>query len=80
MSIPPSSGWTVAIEVPKDVIDGPLHRAYQLALGIGMAVLALSLVLAWWMARAIRRPVAALTTGGGQRWASRPVSRRSAGD
>ena len=56
------TGWTVAIEVPKDVIDGPLHRAYQLALGIGMAVLALSLVLAWWMARAIRRPVAALTS------------------
>ena len=57
----PITGWTVAIGVPRDVIDGPLHRAYQLALGAGMAVLALSLGLAWWMARTIRRPVDALT-------------------
>ena len=55
------TGWTVAIEVPKDVIDGAWHRTFQLALGAGMAVLALSLVLAWWMAQAIRRPVGALT-------------------
>jgi PAS domain S-box-containing protein len=57
----PITGWTVAIGVPRDVIDGPLHRAYLLALGAGIAVLAVSLALAWWMARMVRRPVDALT-------------------
>jgi PAS domain S-box-containing protein len=55
------TGWTVAISVPKAVLDGPLYGTYQLALGAGMAALALSLGLAWWMARAIRQPVAAVT-------------------
>jgi signal transduction histidine kinase len=55
------TGWTVAIGIPKGAIDTPLHRAYRLALGGGTATLALSLALAWWMARAIRRPVEALT-------------------
>src|SRR6266851_177028 len=58
----PVTDWTAAITVPKDVIDGPLHRAYQLALCAGAGVLCLSLSLAWWIARAIRRPIAALTT------------------
>src|SRR3984893_16383426 len=57
----PITGWTVAIGVPRDVIDGPLQPAYQLALGAGIAVLAVSLALAWWMARTIRRPVDCLT-------------------
>jgi signal transduction histidine kinase len=55
------TGWTVAIGVPKVAIDAPLRRAYWLALGGGTTTLALSLALAWWMARAIRRPVEALT-------------------
>jgi PAS domain S-box-containing protein len=57
----PISGWTVAIGVPREVVDAPMRRAQWLALGGGAAVLALSLALAWWMARAIRRPVEALT-------------------
>jgi PAS domain S-box-containing protein len=57
----PVTDWTVAITVPKDAIDGPLRHAYQLALCAGAGVLCLSLSLAWWMARAIRRPMAALT-------------------
>jgi len=57
----PITGWTVAIEVPKEVIEGAWHRAYPVAVGGGAGVLALSLALAWWMAQAIRRPVAALT-------------------
>ena len=56
-----TAGWAVAIEVPSDVIDGAWHRAYPLALGGSVAILALSLALAWWMAQAIRRPVAMLT-------------------
>ena len=42
-------------------VDAPRRRAQFLALGGGGSVLALSLFLAWWMARAIRRPVEVLT-------------------
>jgi signal transduction histidine kinase/ActR/RegA family two-component response regulator len=57
----PMTGWTVAIGLPREFVDGPLQRARLLAFGGGAAVLALSLLLGWWMARAIRRPVEALT-------------------
>ena len=56
----PITGWTVAIGLPREFVDAPLRRARWLAFGGGAAVLALSLALAWWMARAIRRPVEAL--------------------
>jgi signal transduction histidine kinase/CheY-like chemotaxis protein len=55
------TGWTVAIGVPRGFVDTPRRRAQFLAFGGGVAVLALSLFLAWWMAQAIRRPVEALT-------------------
>ena len=58
----PMTGWTVAIGLPREFVDAPLRRAQLLALGGGAAVLALSLLLGWWMARAIRRPVEALTS------------------
>ena len=58
----PISGWTVAIGLPREFVDGPLRRARWIAFGGGAAALALSLALAGWMARAIRRPVEALTT------------------
>jgi signal transduction histidine kinase/ActR/RegA family two-component response regulator len=57
----PITGWTVAIGLPRELVDAPLRRARLLAFGGGAAVLALSLALGWWMARAIRRPVEALT-------------------
>ena len=57
----PITGWTVAIGVPREFVDAPLRRARLLAFGGGAAVLVLSLILGWWMARAIRRPVEALT-------------------
>ena len=57
----PITGWTVAIGVPRDFVDVPLRRARLEAFGGGAAALALSLLLARWMARAIRRPVEALT-------------------
>jgi PAS domain-containing protein len=57
----PISGWTVAIGVPREAVDAPMRRAQWFAFGGGAGVLALSLALAWWMARAIRRPVEALT-------------------
>jgi signal transduction histidine kinase/ActR/RegA family two-component response regulator len=55
------TGWNVAIGLPREFIDAPLQRARLLAFGGGAAVLALSLALGWWMARAIRQPVKALT-------------------
>ena len=57
----PATGWTVAIGLPREFVDAPLRRARLLAFGGGAAVLAVSLVLGWWMARAIRQPVEALT-------------------
>ena len=55
------TGWTVAIGIPRAVIDAPVHRAYWVTLVGSAATLALSLALAWLMARTIRRPVEALT-------------------
>ena len=57
----PITGWTVAVGLPREFVDAPLRRAQWLAFGGGGTALAASLALAWWMARAIRRPVEALT-------------------
>jgi signal transduction histidine kinase len=64
-------GWSVAIGVPRDFVDGPLRRAWMLAVGGWISFVALSLVLAYWMAQAIRGPVDKLAAmakemGGGQ--------------
>ena len=55
------SGWTVAIGLPREFVDAPLRRAQWAAFVGGGAAFALSLALAGCMARAIRRPVEALT-------------------
>jgi len=57
----PITGWTVAIGVPREFVDAPLRRTQWLAFGGGGVALGVSLALAWWMARAIRRPVESLT-------------------
>jgi signal transduction histidine kinase/ActR/RegA family two-component response regulator len=59
----PISAWTVAIGVPREFVDGPLRRTRWIVFGGGAAALALSLALAGWIARTIRRPVEALMTG-----------------
>jgi signal transduction histidine kinase/ActR/RegA family two-component response regulator len=56
------TGWTVAIGPPREFVDAPLRRAQRVAFGGGAAVLGVSLALAWWVGRGIRRPVEALTT------------------
>jgi len=56
------TGWTAAIGLPREFVDAPLRRAQWIAFGGGAAVLALSLILAWWVGWGIRRPVKALTT------------------
>ncbi len=58
----PITGWTVAIGLPREFVDAPLRRARWVAFGGGAGVLGVSLALAWWMGRGIRRPVQALTT------------------
>jgi signal transduction histidine kinase/ActR/RegA family two-component response regulator len=75
----PITGWTVAIGLPRQFVDGPIRRARLLAFGGGAAVLALSLVLGWWMARAIRRPVKALTAATKALGRSEPVDPLSCG-
>src|SRR6516162_8554185 len=57
----PITDWTVAIGVPREFADALLRRAQWISFGGGAAVLALSLALAWWVGRTIRRPVDALT-------------------
>ncbi len=51
------TGWSVAIGVPREFVDGAQRHAWMLAVGGGISFVALSLVLACWMAQAIRRPV-----------------------
>ena len=75
----PITGWVVAIGLPREFVDGPIRRARLLAFSGGAAVLALSLVLGWWMARAIRRPVEALTAATKALGRSEPVDPLSCG-
>ena len=51
----------MAIGLPSEFIDAPLRRTQWFVFGGGGTALAVSLALAWWMARAIRRPVESLT-------------------
>jgi signal transduction histidine kinase len=69
----PMTGWTVAIGLPREFVDAPLRRAQWIAFGGGAAVLALSLTLAWWVGRGIRRPVGALTTAASALGSGRPL-------
>jgi signal transduction histidine kinase/CheY-like chemotaxis protein len=73
------TGWTVAIGVPQKFVDAPLRRAWMLAVTGGILFLILSLVLAYWVAQAIRRPVeklAAMTKAMGD---GAPLVRLSSG-
>jgi PAS domain S-box-containing protein len=55
-----ATGWSVAVGVPREAIDGPVRRSYM-TLGVGIALsLALGLVAARVAARSVSRPVEAL--------------------
>jgi signal transduction histidine kinase len=54
------SGWIAVATVPADLIAAPLRRAMAAVAGLGAAILALSLGLAFLFARRIEGPVAAL--------------------
>ena len=69
----PITGWTVAIGLPREFVDAPLRRTQWLAFGGGGAAFAVSLALAWWMARVIRRPVESLTAAARALGSEEPV-------
>jgi signal transduction histidine kinase len=73
------TGWSVAIGVPREFVDGPVRQAYMLAIGGGVLFMALSLALAYWMAQAIRRPVDELTAMTRQMGGGEPVGRLYSG-
>jgi len=73
------TGWTVAIGLPREFIDAPIRRAQRIAFGGGVAVLTLSLGLAWWVGWGIRRPVNALTTAASILGSGKPLGPLSGG-
>ncbi len=55
-----ATGWSVAMGVPRATIDGPVRRSY-LTVGVGLALsLGLGLLVSFWVARSVSRPVEAL--------------------
>ncbi len=54
------TGWIAVVTVPADLIASPLRRALAVVVGLGAAILALSLALAFLFARRIEGPVATL--------------------
>jgi signal transduction histidine kinase len=73
------TGWSVAIGVPREFVDGPVRKAYMLAVGGGVSFMALSLALAYWMAQMIRRPVDELAAMTRQMGGGEPVGRLHSG-
>jgi len=55
-----SSGWTVSIGVPREVVDAPLRRSVWLAGAGGFGLIVASIVAAMWVGRRISRPVRSL--------------------
>ena len=53
-------GWTFGIAVPRDVLEANLKRSLMLSLSGGTGLLLLSLLLAYWIAGGIIRPVRSL--------------------
>ena len=47
----PQSGWSINLAVPRDVIDGPLHRTAEWIAGLTLFTLALGLALALLLSR-----------------------------
>jgi PAS domain S-box-containing protein len=55
-----ATGWSVAVGIPREAIDGPVQRSY-VTLGVGIALsLALGLAAAFIAARSVSRSVQAL--------------------
>jgi PAS domain S-box-containing protein len=59
----PLSGWTLGVAARKDVFEEPVRFTLIIAALFGLAVTALSILLAAHVARRITRPIAAMETG-----------------
>src|SRR5262245_31815606 len=55
------SGWTLATGVPTTLVNGPLWRRLGLLLAVGLALIALGMLGAWWFERRIRIPIVGLS-------------------
>ena len=79
------SGWTTFVGVPAEIVQAPLRRSLWTLLGLGAALILLSLLLARVFARRIAAPVQGLvdlaqTSPGASPWRRhRPGWRRSTG-
>jgi len=51
-----SSGWTTAVAVPLSTLRGDLHTSLSIVAALGVAVLLVALLLAWWAAKHISWP------------------------
>ena len=73
------TGWTVAIGLPREFVDAPLRRAQWIAFGGGAGILVLSLALASWVGRGIRRPVYSLNAAADALGSGKPIGPRIRG-
>jgi PAS domain S-box-containing protein len=62
-AVSPLSGWTLGVAAKKDVFEEPVRLTLIIAALFGLAVTALSIILAAHVARRITRPIAAMETG-----------------
>lgn len=53
----PGLGWTVAARLPMSVVEYPAHVANRLILGFGMFLAVAVLVVAWFLAGSVTRPL-----------------------
>lgn len=73
------TGWTVAVAVPKAVVEESLFYVRLLWLVSGLVV-ALCLGLAWWLAKGVGRPIAALADAAPALGRGEPLVLPDAGD
>jgi methyl-accepting chemotaxis protein len=59
----PSQGWLVFVDVPRVEADRPLYAATARSAGLLVAALALAFLAAFWLARRMVVPIAALGSG-----------------
>jgi PAS domain S-box-containing protein len=62
-AVSPLSGWTLGVAAKKDVFEEPIRFTLIIAGLFGLAVTALSIILAAHVARRITHPIAAMETG-----------------
>jgi PAS domain S-box-containing protein len=54
------AGWSIAVSVPAEAVDGPLRRSLVIAIGGGLGLLVGGALLAWALGRRVARPIEGL--------------------